>query len=44
VKALAVVLGFLIAAIVMGIIVFLIFRIYGFYLGTINEAANMKLR
>jgi type IV pilus assembly protein PilC len=44
VKAIAVVLGFLIAAIVMGIIVFLIFRIYGFYLGTINEAANMKLR
>ncbi len=41
VKALAVILGFLVAALVMGIIVVLIFRLAGFYFGTINEALKM---
>jgi type II secretory pathway component PulF len=42
VKALAVVFGTLVGLFVMGIIVFLIFRLAGFYFGTINDALNMK--
>jgi type II secretory pathway component PulF len=41
VRALAVVLGILVALVVMGIIVMLIFRLAGFYFGTINEALEM---
>ncbi len=41
VRALATVFGFLVAALVMGIIVLLIFRLAGFYLGTINDALKM---
>jgi type IV pilus assembly protein PilC len=38
VKAIAVILGFLVAGLVMGLIVLMIFRLAGFYLGTINDA------
>ena len=38
VRALAVALGVMVALLVMGIIVLLIFRLAGFYLGTINDA------
>jgi type IV pilus assembly protein PilC len=41
VKTLAVIMGFLVAALVMGIIVLMIFRLAGFYIGTINEALEM---
>lgn len=41
VKALAVILGGLVAFVVMGIIILLIFRLAGFYFGTINDAVNM---
>jgi type IV pilus assembly protein PilC len=41
VKTLATVFGFFVAAIVMGIIVLLIFRLAGFYFGTINDALKM---
>lgn len=41
VRTLAVVFGFLVGAFVMGVIVLLIFRLAGFYLGTINDALNM---
>lgn len=41
VRTFAVALGWVIGAGVMGIIVFLIFRLAGFYLGTINEALEM---
>jgi type II secretory pathway component PulF len=41
VRALATVFGFLVAALVMGVIVLLIFRLAGFYLGTINDALKM---
>jgi type IV pilus assembly protein PilC len=41
VKALAVVLGTLVALVVMGIIVLLIFRLAGFYFGTINDALKI---
>ena len=41
VKALAVIFGFLVAALVMGLIVLMIFRLAGFYIGTINEALEM---
>jgi len=41
IKALAVVLGIAVAALVMGIIVLMIFRLAGFYIGTINEAVEM---
>ena len=40
-KTLAVIMGFAVGGIVMGIIVILIFRLAGFYLGTINEALEM---
>lgn len=40
VKALAVVLGGLVAFVVMGIIILLIFRLAGFYFGTINNAVR----
>jgi type II secretory pathway component PulF len=42
VKAIAVIMGFAVAALVMGIIVVLIFRLAGFYLGTINDALEMS--
>jgi len=38
VKTLAVILGFVVAGLVMGLIVLMIFRLAGFYLGTINDA------
>jgi type IV pilus assembly protein PilC len=41
-KTLAVVFGFVVTAMVMGIIVYLIFHLAGFYFGAINDAANMK--
>ena len=41
VRTLAVIFGFLVAALVMALITFMIFRIAGFYLGTINEALEM---
>jgi type IV pilus assembly protein PilC len=41
VKSLAVIFGFLVALMVMGIIVLLIFRLAGFYIGTLNEAVEM---
>jgi type IV pilus assembly protein PilC len=41
VKAIAVILGILVAALVMGIIIWMIFRLAGFYIGTINEAVEM---
>jgi type IV pilus assembly protein PilC len=41
VRALAVVFGFVVGALVMSFIVFLIFRLANFYIGTINEAVNM---
>jgi type II secretory pathway component PulF len=41
VKALAVVLGTLVALLVMGIIAMMIFRLAGFYFGTINDALEM---
>ena len=41
VKALAVVLGTLVALAVMGIIVLMIFRLAGFYFGTINDALKV---
>jgi type IV pilus assembly protein PilC len=41
VKALAVVLGGAVAVMVMGIIVLLIFRLAGFYFGTINDALKV---
>jgi type IV pilus assembly protein PilC len=41
VKAIAVILGFLVAAAVMGLIVLMIFRLAGFYVGTLNEALEM---
>jgi type II secretory pathway component PulF len=40
IKALALIFGFLVAAFVMGIIVLMIFRLFGFYLGTLNEAVR----
>jgi type II secretory pathway component PulF len=41
VKTLAVVLGALVALLVMGIIVLMIFRLAGFYFGTINDALKV---
>jgi type IV pilus assembly protein PilC len=41
VKAIAVIFGILVAALVMGIIILMIFRLAGFYIGTINEAVEM---
>jgi type IV pilus assembly protein PilC len=41
VKALAVILGIAVAALVMGLIIYMIFRLAGFYVGTINEAVEM---
>jgi type II secretory pathway component PulF len=41
IKALAVILGVMVAALVMGIIIYMIFRLAGFYIGTINEAVEM---
>jgi type IV pilus assembly protein PilC len=41
IKAIAVILGILVAALVMGIIILIIFRLAGFYVGTINEAVEM---
>jgi len=41
VKTLSLVFGYLIGFCVMGLIVFLIFRLAGFYLGTIDEALKM---
>ena len=41
VRTLAVAFGFLVGLVVMGIIVFLIFRLAGFYIGTINDAVKM---
>jgi type II secretory pathway component PulF len=41
IRALAVVFGVMVGLLVMGIIVLLIFRLAGFYLGTINEALEM---
>jgi type IV pilus assembly protein PilC len=40
-KTLAVAFGFLVGAIVMGMIIFLIFHLAGFYFGTINNALKM---
>ncbi len=40
IKSIAVVLGLLVALLVMVLIVFLIFRLAGFYIGTINDAVN----
>ncbi len=40
-RTLASVFGFLIGAVVMALIVLLIFRLFGFYLGTINDALHM---
>jgi type IV pilus assembly protein PilC len=42
VKTLATVLGFFVGACVMAFIVFLIFRLANFYIGTINDAVNMS--
>ncbi len=41
IKALAVIFGILVAMLVMGVIVLMIFRLAGFYIGTINEAVEM---
>jgi type II secretory pathway component PulF len=41
VKAIAVILGVAVALLVMGIIVLMIFRLAGFYVGTLNEALEM---
>jgi type II secretory pathway component PulF len=41
VKAIAVIFGIMVAALVMGIIIWMIFRLAGFYVGTINEAVEM---
>jgi type II secretory pathway component PulF len=41
VKAIAVIFGILVAALVMGVIILMIFRLAGFYVGTINEAVEM---
>jgi type II secretory pathway component PulF len=41
VKALATILGVLVGMLVMGIIILLIFRLAGFYFGTINDALKM---
>jgi type II secretory pathway component PulF len=41
VRTLSVAFGWLVGACVMGIIVLLIFRLAGFYIGTINDAVNM---
>jgi type IV pilus assembly protein PilC len=41
VRTLSTVLGFVVGAIVMSFIVFLIFRLANFYIGTINEAVHM---
>src|SRR5262245_34659021 len=41
VKTLATIMGFVVGACVMGFIVFLIFRLAGFYIGTINDAVKM---
>ena len=41
VKILAKVLGFVVAGCVMAFIVFLIFRLANFYIGTINDAVKM---
>jgi hypothetical protein len=41
VKILASVLGYVVGACVMGFIVFLIFRLANFYIGTINDAVKM---
>ena len=42
VRTLAVAFGFLVGLMVMAIIVLLIFRLAGFYLGTINDALQMS--
>lgn len=41
IKALAVSFGILVAALVMGIIILMIFRLAGFYIGTLNEAVEL---
>ncbi len=41
VRTLAVIFGFLVGLLVMGLIAVMIFRLAGFYLGTINEALEM---
>jgi type IV pilus assembly protein PilC len=41
-KVLTTVAGVAVALLVMGIIIMMIFRIAGFYIGTINDALNMK--
>jgi type IV pilus assembly protein PilC len=41
IKTLATIFGFLVALLVMGLIAMMIFRLAGFYLGTINEAVEM---
>jgi type IV pilus assembly protein PilC len=41
VKAIAVILGVAVALLVMGIIVLMIFRLAGFYIGTLNDALEM---
>jgi type II secretory pathway component PulF len=41
IKTLAAIFGFAVAAMVMGIIVLMIFRLAGFYIGTIQEAVDM---
>jgi type IV pilus assembly protein PilC len=41
VKAIAVILGVAVAMLVMGIIVLMIFRLAGFYIGTLNDALEM---
>src|SRR3954454_4023317 len=44
VKILATILGYVVGACVMAFIVFLIFRLANFYIGTINDAVNMTDR
>ncbi len=41
IKTLAVIFGFAVAALVMGLIVLMIFRLAGFYVGTIQDAVEM---
>lgn len=41
IRAIAVILGILVAALVMGIIILMIIRLASFYVGTINEAVEM---
>jgi type IV pilus assembly protein PilC len=41
VKAIAVIFGIMVAALVMGIIIFMIFRLFGFYVGGLNKAVDM---